>query len=91
MPWTLSSTFLHSHGPAPHPLHSSQRAAFMAYWPSHINGAAFIILVSSVNAVCYNLVRGRRGRKGHDAACAGWHLGPPQVFRCVPLARAIIS
>jgi hypothetical protein len=33
-----------------------QREKFVAYLPTHTDGAAFIILVSSVNAVCYNMV-----------------------------------
>lgn len=34
-----------------------QRDKFWAYLPSHSNGVAFIMLVSSINAVCYNMVR----------------------------------
>ena len=33
-----------------------QRERFLAYLPSHTSGVAFIMLASSVNAVCYNLV-----------------------------------
>lgn len=33
-----------------------QRERFLAYLPAHSNGVAFIMLVSSINAVCYNMV-----------------------------------
>ena len=34
-----------------------QRESFLTYLPNHSNGVAFIMLVSSINAVCYNMVR----------------------------------
>lgn len=34
-----------------------QRESFYDYLPAHMNGVALIILVSSINAVCYNMVR----------------------------------
>jgi len=34
-----------------------QRERFWAYVSTHSNGWAAIVLVSSVNAVCYNMVR----------------------------------
>ena len=42
-----------------------QRENFYEYLPSHTQGVAFIIIVSSINAVCYNMVRaGARGEGG---------------------------
>lgn len=35
----------------------AQRERFLDYLPSHSQGVAGIMLVSSLNAVCYNMVR----------------------------------
>ena len=53
-----------------------QREKFLTYLPSHYNGAAFIILVSSINAVCYNMV----GRHGMQRYC-----------RCATLLRTCLA
>lgn len=66
-----------------------ERAAFMAYWPSHINGAAFIILVSSVNAVCYNLVHSLMIKK--TSAVTTTVLGEVKIVGLLVLSAMLLG
>lgn len=53
-----------------------QRESFYDYLPAHMNGVALIILVSSINAVCYNMVRARAGEGARWMAWV-WHPAFP--------------
>ena len=47
-----------------------QRQHFVEYLPAHTSGAAFSIVVSSINAVLYNMVR-----PGRQAGRRWWWQG----------------
>lgn len=62
-----------------------QRQAFYDYLPAHMNGVALIILVSSINAVCYNMVREcAGGKRGFEKLACGTLCPPACSTRALP-------
>ena len=57
----------------------SQRERFLEYLPSHSQGVAGIMLASSLNAVCYNMVSHAASRHAHRLHCLA---SPALVLLC---------
>lgn len=62
-----------------------QRPRFGAYYADHITGVRFIMIVTSINALCYNMVRAA-GVVLH-APCCGWVWRPART-PCQPSAAS---